>query len=165
LSKCRSEPGNWVNCAAHQINAPILFSNFGNGLIFLKNLNQVQQGYGWSFPEAWGIWSDGSSETLILPLPKGSPRILRIEAQGLISKSHPSVKMLIEINHLEKIWLNLTKEGSVKFDIPVPANLSYPEFMEIKFHFLNAASPIEIGMPSSDTRKLALGLISATFLQ
>ena len=59
----------------------------------------------------------------------------------------------------------MNKEGINTFDIPVPENIRYPEFLDIQFHFLNAASPVEIGIPGNDHRKLSLGLISATFLR
>jgi hypothetical protein len=82
----------------------------------------------------------------------------------LISNKRPTTDLIIEINHNQKIHVVLRKEGINTFEIPIPQNLRYPDFLNIKFYFLNAASPAEIGLPGNDRRKLGIGLISATFL-
>jgi len=146
------------------LNKPILFSKSGEGHIFLQQLGSVEKGYGWSFPEAWGVWSDGAYANLALPLPKQNAHFLQINAQILISKKHPRTDILIEINQSKKIQLSLDQEGLNTFIIPIPSNLQYPNFLDIRFHFLNPTTPIAAGIPGNDQRKLGLGLISATFL-
>jgi hypothetical protein len=143
---------------------PILFSKSEVGHIFLKQIGSVQRGYGWSFPEAWGIWSDGAYATMALPLPDKRARFLEIQAQFFLSEKHPKSDFIVEVNQSQKTRISIDQKGVSTFKIPLPENLHYPEFLNLQFHFLNPVSPQEIGMPNNDQRKLGIGLISATFL-
>lgn len=143
---------------------PILFSKSEVGHHFLKQIGSVQRGYGWSFPEAWGIWSDGAYATMALPLPDKRAHFLEIQAQFFLSEKHPKSDFTVEINQGQKMRISIDRNGVNTFTIPLPENLHYPEFLNLQFHFLNPVSPQEIGISNNDQRKLGIGLISATFL-
>ena len=112
---------------------------------------------GWSSPEDWGTWSDGSSAALHVGVVPASGRwraifTFRVFGPGRKRKA---------------IWVRRGAEaGAVKWRA-VPNDVVQQEIifqgnsedMTLHFSFPDAQSPLELGM-SKDPRKLGIGLIA-----
>jgi hypothetical protein len=65
---------------AIQLGERIDFSSSGLGKNFLVGIGSTfQLGWGWGYPEPWGVWSDGDRAKLTLPLPSKSANTLEFE--------------------------------------------------------------------------------------
>lgn len=137
----------------------ILFGSDEEGIHYLDS--------GWSIPEPWGVWSDGSKARLSLVVEKAAARNLRleIEAGALVSPSHPKQDVEIRINGVLATTVSLVRASGNHIEVPVPASVweALEEHGELylQFKFADAVSPKDIGM-NRDTRPLALGLIAIT---
>ena len=120
---------------------------------------------GWSTPEPWGTWSDGGRAEMLLPLPAGARSIL-LEAQPLLSSSHPRQTIEIRMNGVPLVTVSLTAQSSNRIEIPVSdvairAVLATDGLAKLDFSFPDAARPRDIGI-NEDSRRLALGLQAMT---
>lgn len=135
----------------------IQFSRGGNGAPFL--------GDGWSEPEVWGVWSDGPLARVVLPLLAGVPHRLVLEANALITPSHPTQTMEILVNDAVAKTISLTEQAGnrIRVDLPEPARSRLAErgTLDIRLRFPDAAAPGDIGL-GDDPRALALGLVAIT---
>lgn len=125
---------------------------------------EIHPGKGWSVPESWGTWSDGSLAELYFAVPDDLHSI-QIEANALISAKYPQQKVLVKINDELVQTVMLTQPSGNRIDITIPLALQEKikktGLLRLKFELPDAVSPKEIGM-NEDGRKLALGLISIT---
>lgn len=117
---------------------------------------------GWSTPEPWGTWSNGQKSKLVLPLPKETPKILRLQVNPLVSKIHPKQEFTVNINGIAAGRFRLKSPGVQDILITIPPKSLTPGFIEIDFVFDDATSPNLIGL-GTDNRKLAIGLVSAQY--
>jgi len=143
----------------------IIFSRGGNGLQYLVGLMGEETyltNWGWTFPEAWGVWSDGNKSKILLPIPVGGASSLIFDARALVSESHPLQKIEININGVLYKQLNLTKGDQNRIEIPITQSYKNQGFLNIEFKFLNAVRPKAVGI-GDDERMITLGLMSATF--
>lgn len=67
----------------------VKFSKGGNGIELLLN--------GWAWPEAWGIWSNGETSSLALPL-GGEAKQIQFNFRVLLGPNQPKAKIEIDIN-------------------------------------------------------------------
>lgn len=111
---------------------------------------------GWSHIEPWGVWSDGPSAVMEIPVGALSTT-LQITANSLTSPSHPRQRVIVHING-SKAAQQLSLQGSQSFSLHLPAN--HHGKVTISFEFPDAISPAELGM-GGDSRKLAIGVIKA----
>ncbi len=128
------------------------FNRDANGLLFL--------GYGWSEPEAWGIWSLGHSCELILCFqgrPNG-PVSIRIAGRMLIHGRRPRADGRILFNGQAVAEFVASQEQPA---ISVLMTVSPDQFesgeLAIRLEMDAVRSPAEDGI-SADTRRLGFGL-------
>lgn len=117
----------------------------------------------WYDRENWGIWSDGKTADLLLPIPHGSPRSIIFLVNALITPQHPEQELEISINKvlIEKIILTSAENNQIEIMLPSDFNDTKP--LHIEFRTPNASSPISAGIPSNDSRVLGIGLRTAQF--
>ena len=146
-----------------QLGEVIEFSAQKSGVHYLNGIgNYSQEGWGWSFPESWGTWSEGQKAQIALPLPVNQAKQLTILARVFTSPAQQ--KQVIEI------WLNGNYQKTISLsqagDNPIVINLSVlkknERFALIEFRVENQHKPSKM-TNSTDTRELALGIVSARF--
>jgi hypothetical protein len=154
---------NFTSIERPILNQRINFSSTGIGKYFLVGIGATPQlGWGWGFPEPWGVWSDGAGAKLDLLLPSPSPKTLALELIPFINTKHP--RQVLEV------WINGQKNKSITLQNPAAEILlidltSLPKMntpLQIEFKTPEAISPQNLGL-GDDVRKLGIGLISATF--
>jgi hypothetical protein len=91
--------------------------------------------------------------------------LIQIETSALVNQAHPKKKIVVKINKNLVETITIINRAENRIDIAIPLrlqeNIRTDGFVRIKFHFLDAISPKEIGM-NEDGRKLALGLQAST---
>lgn len=120
-------------------------------------------GPGWSSPEAWGTWSEGSSSILLIPIPPRDASVITIEAKALVSSLHKSQRLRMKINGASVEDIYITKpSGLYKIKIPdYVRHASHEEYLLLELEFPDAVRPSDIGL-GRDSRKLAIGLTGIT---
>lgn len=146
------------------IHKPITFSNDGTGRIFLVGIGTSNiTGEGWAYPESFGVWSEGNKAKLVLPLPKDQTKTLTLVGRALVNERHPKQQITLFVNGKPNQTVELQQQDGnvikINLDPKVKTNRNY---IEIEFQMPNAITPQAIGM-GTDIRKLAFGLVSATF--
>lgn len=143
-----------------QIDTKFTFSKDGSGTKFLIGIGQFERlGWGWSYPESWGVWSEGRQSKLLIPLPGHTkPKSITLIAKAFISPAHPTQRVEICINHQPCNAVYLTRPDDNIIHIPLPQD-SMRNFALIDMHYPDAISPKKLGT-GDDIRKLAIGLIS-----
>jgi hypothetical protein len=121
---------------------------------------------GWSAPEYWGTWTDGSRATLIIPCPVIENRsdahlILKLEINPLVGPEHPYTAVTINIGKVQAWAGRLDKLDIIKINLPENA-CSFRNDISLNIIIENPASPSSLGF-SSDQRKLGIGLIRIRF--
>jgi hypothetical protein len=120
---------------------------------------------GWSGPETWGTWSDGPSAEIVLPLSTARPRGFVIEANALVSPSHPKQDVEIRVNGALAATVSLTMNSGNQIEVPIPAptqeGLAARGTLHVELRFPDAVRPKDIGL-NDDPRNLALGLRAIT---
>ncbi|MCE7530523.1 DUF6311 domain-containing protein [Polynucleobacter sp. IMCC 29146] len=127
-----------------------------------KNLPFVVCG-GWSNPEAWGIWSDGNSSKLFLPLPEGANR-LELILNAFISSAHPKQKVQVMANGKNLLDVELKQNSDNKVELNIPQFAKEAGHLLLSFTFSNPISPKALGI-SEDNRSLAIGIVSGKYTQ
>lgn len=139
----------------------------GDRLLFSKNQSGLRfLGEGWSKAEDWGIWSDGTDATLALSFVTERISKILVEANPLLSLTHPKQEVEIKINGIPTNSVTLTTNSGGRFEIEIPEETRQQlkhngHKLKLQFHFLDAARPVDIGI-NSDTRKLSIGLVALT---
>lgn len=144
-----------------KIGQEITFGKGASGALFLVGVNQYQiQGWGWAFPEGWGVWSEGDRAKLSLPLPEERAQVLRLKIKALIgpSRSHQRVQMLL--NGVKQGSFSLTASEEI-LELKIPKGV-HQDYILIEFVLPDHISPKALGL-GGDERKLSIGLISAIF--
>jgi hypothetical protein len=134
--------------------------DFGKNLF---NRNKIMKSGWYSESEPWGgIWSTDVWAEISLPMPKTQAGTIQFMGNAFISPAHPKQKVEIFIGEkLQKI-VELTSDKNNTFSIPIPSSEIGSTALVVKFHFLDAVSPKELGM-GDDSRKLAFGIKNALF--
>lgn len=118
---------------------------------------------GWApYGEAWGNWSEGSTASMLLPIPAGKPKSLKLQARAFVHVKHPKLEVEILINGALQKKVSLTEFADNQIDIPLPASLLGKRYFKLELKILNPASPKALGI-GEDDRQLGLGAISAVF--
>jgi len=118
---------------------------------------------GWApYGEAWGNWSEGGAASMLLPIPAGKPKSLKLQARAFVHEKHPKLDVEILINGALQKKVSLTEFESNQIDIPLPTSLLGQDYFKLELKMLNPASPKALGI-GEDDRQLGLGVISAVF--
>lgn len=144
-----------------KVNVPIRFGKNDAGVEFLYGIDQAKNiGWGWSFPEEWGVWSNGGRAIIGLEAPDDFD-------QGLLVinlRSYGSQSIAISINGamMGHYQLSDSQENLIKIPLKLAEGDKY---IGISFSLPNARSPKESDIGSSDDRKLAIGVHSICFVE
>ncbi|MEJ2613019.1 MAG: DUF6311 domain-containing protein [Candidatus Thiodiazotropha sp.] len=132
----------------------VLFNDVGRGVNYLAN--------GWSTPEPWGTWSDGSASVLFFPIEPGKVGSVSIEFNALISSAHPLQRIEIFFNGVLTTSLTVRKPTTIaEIKLTEPTKSKSLSGLKVEFRLPDAASPRDIGL-GDDGRTLALGLKAIT---
>ena len=146
------------------MNQPLEFRKGGLGTRFLIDI-----GGNWAWPEAWGVWSKSNQAKLILPIPQekqstGHPKYLNLNVRAFVSPQHPKQNIEVFVDNMPPQVISITNSETNAWLINLPPNLAGKKYLEIQFHFMNPASPKDVGGIPGDDRRLGLGLISVQFM-
>ena len=122
-------------------------------------------GAGWSFPEAWGTWSNGPRAELTLALRQPPVSDVRMSIDARIYPFFPVIEQSVRVNVngtqvavIERNW----EDGILGGIFYVPAGVvTAQQPMRIVFEITRPTSPNDVG-EGADRRKLGLGLKSVT---
>jgi 2-polyprenyl-3-methyl-5-hydroxy-6-metoxy-1,4-benzoquinol methylase len=133
----------------------VLFRGDGRGPGFLLD--------GWSPPEPWGVWSDGSAAKLrfyLSPRPAGKV-VLRLRVSGFlpVQSSIRDVDVLIADKLVERWSFDSENPAGERRVVVDQEAFDSNGGLEIGFKILKPESPVQYGL-SRDARKLGIGLVS-----
>ena len=118
---------------------------------------------GFSERETWGQWSQGNEADLLIPMPLGNARGLRIDVRALVSKANPVQKVKVTVNGKKQYVFSFNKFNGNFIDIPISKEeIEKEKALRLHFQFMNAASPAQLGV-GKDDRKLAIGFEKAVY--
>lgn len=124
--------------------------------------NQTYLGKGWSQPEAWGVWMEGRSAKVTLPLPDQKVSRLKLILQAFTSAKMPAQELNLFINGVDSGPITI-REGQYPFIANLEKiDLSKAQFLSVEFRPINPIKPKDLGL-GQDERLLSVGLISAQF--
>jgi hypothetical protein len=143
------------------------FSSKGEGKHFLVGVAAWQiVGWGWAFPEAFGVWSEGDKVKLTIPLPKEQINGLELEMRALVSPNYPkqTVEVWVNSQFQKKVVLTENQGNRVLVEIPPSNNANTPkqDYVTIELRLPNKAKPKDLGL-GDDTRELAIGLVGGVW--
>jgi hypothetical protein len=143
------------------------FSSKGDGKHFLVGVAAWQiVGWGWSYPEAFGVWSEGDKVKLTIPLPKEQINGLELEMRALVSPNYPKQTVEVWVNSQlqKKVILTENQGNKILVDIPPSNNANTPkqDYVTIELRLPNKAKPKDLGL-GDDTRELAIGLVGGVW--
>jgi hypothetical protein len=140
------------------------FRKGGNGVSLLTGVGKREiLGWGWSYPEDWGVWADGSKALLVLPVvDDGTAQTLKFKFKAFIAKNHPKQIM--------KIYVDDRFYGAYQFSDSeireIPIKLDHlkkgQDFISLELIFENFKSPLSLGI-GDDVRQLSVGLIEVDY--
>ena len=127
----------------------------GGGLKYL--------GHGFSWPESWGVWTEGASATIVLPLeqPLTGNAELALEYAALsVPQPHAPMRVLLWVNDRVVDDWDVVLTGQIDHHvIPLPADLlrETPQ-VTLRLQIEHPLRPADFAS-STDSRWLGLGLI------
>lgn len=146
-----------------ELNKKISLSKSGLGSQLLIGVGQYERlGWGWSYPESWGVWSMGPKAKLILPFPFNvKPKKLELNMRGFTVSEHPLQRVEIWVNgkFSQSVALSEGAPSQIMIDVP----LSNRDYVMIEFKLPDAVSPKKLGI-GDDHRPLGIGLESFMFM-
>jgi hypothetical protein len=140
-----------------EVGQVVQFTKAGNGRpLFMLG--------GWGFTEEWGTWAVDSNAKVIMPMPKGDPAKLIIQANAFLSPQHPQQVVDIAVNGARVAdHMVLTKPRGNTLEVKLPRGSKLAgEPVLIEFRSLDPISPRQAGL-GADDRKLGIGLVSIQF--
>ena len=148
------------------INKILDFSSNGFAKHYLVGVGAWSKvGWGWSYPETFGVWSEGNQVKLVIPLPRDSKGALEsingitLEMRALISPNHPQQQVDIWVNgHYQKTSILQKNQGNI-IDVSISSDQidSGQDYLEIELKLPNKVKPVELGL-GNDIRELGIGL-------
>lgn len=135
----------------------------------LVSISGVEGGHiydssGWSVPESWGTWTDGTNASIDLRLPniQSDSLTLNFMSHAFIVPTHPSLHVTVLVNdhplHTFEYSYPRDTNDSLR-SVTIPSNLLAKSkgVLKIDFQVSNPVSPSSLGL-STDSRTLGLGL-------
>lgn len=118
---------------------------------------------GWSSPEPWGVWSEGSKAIVVLQLADAPPAGLELSIllNGFTPPSSPTREVSVSINGAEPVHL-VIDQGEPQRAVRLPIDQSGAAetgMVRVEFLISNPISPSQAGL-SADGRNLGIGLVS-----
>jgi|SRR5215475_4766489 len=150
-------PSSITGEQVYTIGERISFAKGGTSLKYI--------GSGWSAPESWGTWTDGSASIVTLKLSDIPNRdmVLSIEGGGLIIGKYPLQDIEVLVNQHPVETLRYTSPGIINDTrvVTIPQSFIHEKkgLLIIEFKIENPYMPIQPGV-GSDSRRLGLALAS-----
>lgn len=119
---------------------------------------------GWSYREDWGVWSEENVAALSLPIPSGPFSNLEIRLQAFMGGRKTSQNFEVWLNSEFYKMVDASNPKEFSLSIPITPQLKKNRFLSVEFRFNNLQTPKELGIGNGDSRKLGIGLISASFI-
>lgn len=133
----------------------IEFSAGGTGASYLIS--------GWSFPESEGVWTDGPTARIGIPLTESVVSGIAVIVLPLVGEGHPRQRVLVEVNSIQAGEWILDSNGPQEVVIPVPfsslPSIQSTGILDIRFVLPDAVQPSALGI-NSDRRELAVFIYS-----
>ncbi len=125
-------------------------------------------GYGWSGPEPWGRWTEGSTSIVVLKLSAIPNRdmALSIEGHAFLTDKHSvqDIEVLVNRHPVETLRYAFPAGTDTRvITIPQSFIQEKKKLLFIEFIIKNPKSPAELGS-GTDPRRLGLGLVSLRLL-
>ena len=123
----------------------------GEGISFSKSGaldNKFKLCGGWNNPENWGVWSQGGSAKIYLPLPANAPKTLELNVNAFVNANYPSQNLTLDLNN--------------QFYSEIQSDALKKRYLILGFKLLNPTSPKKLGI-GPDDREISIGLVSAKF--
>ena len=123
--------------------------------------------FGFTHPEAWGSWMEGSKAKLALPIPKApsnnTPLSIQLRMNALMTQDKPTQEFKVRINNgaWKKFILDKAENNEIILSI---SQSSADNHLEIEFAVNNPQSPKALGI-SNDDRLITIGLQTITFIR
>jgi len=134
------------------------FSSKGLGKSFLVGIcSWPITGWGWSFPEAFGTWSEGSQAKIVMPLPDGA-KTLTLEMRALVSPNHPKQTIAVQVDGKLQQTAILAQDQGNLIEIALPPKTAEKDYVTIDLQFKDQAKPKNLAL-GDDVRELAIGLV------
>jgi hypothetical protein len=137
--------------------------------IFFSSANQEAPyylGQGWSWMEAWGVWSDSVLSTVNLPAPNGQFNGIKLTVQPFVvvgKKGEQLVEIVLNGNLKTYQKIIFSESTPTTIAIPVDPKLNLGNLISINIALEKPMSPRSLDIGNNDDRKLGIGLISASF--
>lgn len=148
------------NILSTSINSFLDFSSTGNARQYLVGIGYWPQvGWGWSFPEAFGVWSEGYQAKLVIPLPMENEKTVELEMRALVTASHPKQEVSVWVNSEFQKRVVLTKDQGNTILIDIPNTSPKQDYITIELRLHTKVRPKDLGL-GDDVRELAIGLVS-----
>jgi len=115
--------------------------------------------HGWSVPEPWGRWTDGTEAhiCLLVDEPFEAGALLTASVSAFVAPLHPVVRVEVECNGQSVgLWVMDRPEGVEKSAIIRPEIIGKDRTLRFLFHIYHPASPYGLDL-SGDRRMLGLG--------
>lgn len=121
-------------------------------------------GNGWSQIEPWGVWSDGSTPSLLFEIEdfESNDLVMTFDWHPFLTDAHPRIQVEILVNEVKVKRIDfemksLNQKSIVKFASGLCDGKQ--KTCEVQFKIRNPKSPASLGL-SDDARLLGLGLTS-----
>jgi hypothetical protein len=140
-----------------EVPSEIDFSLGGNGEPVLVD--------GWSVPESWGVWSEGSKSLLRFKLTPKTESGFMLTLNGF-TFDVPDKNQQVDVSINGKFFMRIDESSKLKEDnfkllIPKDLIIKQDNRIEVSLKVSSPTSPQELGM-SNDKRMLGFGLVSIT---
>ena len=142
-------PKTYVQQKEYSAGDIILFSQGQPGVLLL--------GRGWAYPENWGVWINGKSAIIVVPIsPYDRPKTIKLNLQPFATSSIKDQKIVIKAsgNKAQTLYVGLNKENFATLKVGKKNNI------EIYIETEKPIDPSKHGIPN-DTRLLSVGVLSA----
>ena len=137
----------------------------GEGISFSKSGaldNKFKLCGGWNNPENWGVWSQGGSAKIYLPLPANAPKTLELNVNAFVYANYPSQNLTLDLDNQFYSEIQLSKSQNNLIQIKIPSDALKKRYLILGFKLLNPTSPKKLGI-GPDDREISIGLVSAKF--
>ncbi len=118
-------------------------------------------GFGWSVPEAWGIWSDGPVARMLLQTstPPDVPLLLTLRAHALVPRAAKAQKIAVWVDgKFDTVW-DITEGQDRDYSAQIPPRTAGQGPINVELRIENPVTPRQMGL-GNDDRRLAVGLVS-----
>jgi len=143
----------------------ITFGTNSKGSNYLVGVGMKDRlGFGWEYPEPWGVWSASDKVSIVLPRPPSSAeQKLILVMNALVSLTIPNQRIGIAIDGNSEQYFELKKSGSNVVEIPLIKERFPKNYISIEIYSYNRVSPKAMGL-GEDDRAIGFGLVSAVII-